>query len=414
MKDDHHTMSVDAGTRGGNTTGMGFQRLSPADALNTLQRAAEASINGIVISDARLPDMPIVYVNPAFEQMTGYMTAEVLGRNCRFLQGPDTNREEVARLREALETGEPCSVKLRNYRKDGDLFWNRLDVSPIRDDSGAVTHFIGVQLDITREIEAEEARQAEQARKLAILDAVGDIAHDIKNMMAPVEGWASLLGDLLPEAKAALQRISNTAAAEDVAAIRELLGLMPDALDGIRGGADDAKDRGAEIADALKGNLRAPRLAVRDVADTAYRVAQTLRPRAEADATRLSVEGSCRPFAFDRVHVFNAIYNLVYNAFAYARGGAVRVRIAESDGSAVIEVTDTGVGMPEHVLNSLFTGHAISTSPGGTGLGTRIVARVAAIHGGRVEARSKLGEGTTVRIILPLRSADPASDGWSI
>ncbi|MBM3494834.1 MAG: PAS domain-containing protein [Armatimonadetes bacterium] len=390
--------------------GLGFD-----DALITLRRAVEAGINGIVISDARLPDIPIVHVNPAFERMTGYLADEVVGRNCRFLQGPGTDASEVARLRAALEAGEPCSVKLRNHRKDGSAFWNRLDVSPIRDDRGRLTHFIGVQLDITREIEAEEARQAEQRRKLAVMDAVGDIAHDIKNMMAPVEGWAALLADLVPECRAGLDQLSEGADAATMEPLPQLLDLIPEALEGIRGGSEDAKDRGAEIADALKGNLRTPRFTVRDIAETASRVMRTLKPRANALGTHVHLEGSCAPFAFDRVHLYNAIYNLPYNALAYAPGGVVRLRIVEREGHVIVEVRDTGAGIAPEVLPTLFTDHAISTTPGGTGLGTRIVASVAAIHGGRVEVVSKVGEGTRVRMILPMHRDDgPNADQWSI
>jgi signal transduction histidine kinase len=127
------------------------------------------------------------------------------------------------------------------------------------------------------------------------------------------------------------------------------------------------------------------------------------------------MEGSCPPFEFDRVHLYNAIYNLVYNALAHTKGGTVRIRLGERRRDAVIEVRDTGSGMPPDVLATLFTDQAVSTTPGGTGLGTRIVARVAEIHGGTVEAESRVGEGTRVRLTLPMRRGGPsAADNWSI
>ena len=125
-------------------------------ALRVRERALAASANGVVISDAVRPDQPIVYANPAFERMTGYGLAEIMGRNCRFLQGPDRDQPAVAVLRAAIAAGGDAVVELRNYRKDGTVFWNELHLAPVRDDEGALTHFIGVQTDVT-ERKAQEA-----------------------------------------------------------------------------------------------------------------------------------------------------------------------------------------------------------------------------------------------------------------
>lgn len=111
----------------------------------TYRRQWQALNAGVVISDARLPDMPIVYVNPMFEQMSGYPSAEVLGRNCRFLQGPDLNQAGLAAIRQAITHQTNGYAKLRNYRKDGSLFVNELFISPVKDETGTVTHFVGIQ-----------------------------------------------------------------------------------------------------------------------------------------------------------------------------------------------------------------------------------------------------------------------------
>jgi len=120
-----------------------------------LDQAIAASVNGICITDATGPDNPILYVNPAFERLSGYTAAEVVGRNCRFLQGPDRDQDAVATLRAAIRAGAPCQVVLRNYHKDGALFWNELYVSPVHDASGGLIAFIGVQNDITARTELE-------------------------------------------------------------------------------------------------------------------------------------------------------------------------------------------------------------------------------------------------------------------
>ena len=111
----------------------------------TYRRQWQALNAGVVISDARLPDMPIVYVNPMFEQMSGYAASEVLGRNCRFLQGNDILQPGIEIIRRAIRDQSNGYAMLRNYRKDGSVFMNELFVSPVKDDTGAVTHFIGIQ-----------------------------------------------------------------------------------------------------------------------------------------------------------------------------------------------------------------------------------------------------------------------------
>ncbi len=128
-------------------------------ALRLRDQAIAASSSGIVIADVRQPDMPLIYVNPAFERITGYSAADVLGRNCRFLQGPETQQPALAELRAAIREARDCSVVLRNYRKDGTLFWNELHMSPVFDANNQLTHFIGVQTDITRRKLAEDALQ---------------------------------------------------------------------------------------------------------------------------------------------------------------------------------------------------------------------------------------------------------------
>ena len=139
----------------------------PADVSEWLalkDRALDVSAEGITIADARLPDRPLIYANEGFERMTGYPVAEVMGRNCRFLQGPETDPSAMAEIRAALAESRECVVEILNYRRDGSTFWNRLSITPVRDPSGEVTHFIGIQSDITARRHAEDGlRRAKEA-----------------------------------------------------------------------------------------------------------------------------------------------------------------------------------------------------------------------------------------------------------
>lgn len=129
----------------------------------------------MIITDPRLPDNPIVFVNDAFGRLTGYNREETLGRNCRFLQGPGTNAEEVEKVRKAVADKRPIEIDLLNYRKDGSLFWNRLLVSPVFDE-GELTYFFASQYDVTRERMAvsngeQQELQATLQRRIADLTA---------------------------------------------------------------------------------------------------------------------------------------------------------------------------------------------------------------------------------------------------
>jgi PAS domain S-box-containing protein len=128
--------------------------LSVQKSLDVSNRALNAAGNGILIADALDPEMPIIYSNPAFSRMTGYRNSEVLGRNCRFLQNRDRDQPALKRLRKAIKKGTDCKVVLRNYRKDGTQFWNELTITPVYDQEQNLTHFIGVQHDVTKEKKA--------------------------------------------------------------------------------------------------------------------------------------------------------------------------------------------------------------------------------------------------------------------
>jgi PAS domain S-box-containing protein len=146
------------------------------DRLRLLERAVTASTNSISITDPSHPDSPLVYVNPAFERTTGYAAEEVLGRNCRFLQGEDRDQPALGALRAAIREERHCTVVLRNYRKNGTLFYNELSVYPVRDENDRVMNFVGVQNDITERLRTEEAlREIRRAERRRIARDLHDI-----------------------------------------------------------------------------------------------------------------------------------------------------------------------------------------------------------------------------------------------
>jgi PAS domain S-box-containing protein len=121
-----------------------------------LTQILDGSVNGITLSDPDQDDNPIVYANKAFEKISGYSNEETVGRNCRFLQGQERNQEELQQVREAIKNAKPVEVTLKNFRKNGELFYNRLSITPLFNSEGQLIYFLGVQYDVTEQIQAQQ------------------------------------------------------------------------------------------------------------------------------------------------------------------------------------------------------------------------------------------------------------------
>ena len=169
-------------------------------------RAVLAAGLAFTISDARLPDNPLVFVNPAFERTTGYLREEVQGRNCRFLQGPDTDPAAVQEVRDALAREEHRTVTLLNYRKDGTAFWNELSLSPVYDATGMLTHFVGIQSDVTTRVAIEDERE----RHLAAERAARSAAERAQRRLALLAEATSMLAATL-DVDESLDRLTSLA-----------------------------------------------------------------------------------------------------------------------------------------------------------------------------------------------------------
>ncbi len=140
-----------------------------------MQMVVNASNDGIVVAEREGQDKPLIYVNPAFERMTGYTLDDILYQDCRFLQSGDRDQPGLLAIREALGSGRPCREIVRNYRKDGTHFWNELSISTVYNEADKQTYFVGVQKDVTTQVKAQlrvaqlEAQVAELKEQLAAL-----------------------------------------------------------------------------------------------------------------------------------------------------------------------------------------------------------------------------------------------------
>jgi two-component system NtrC family sensor kinase len=189
--------------------------------LDLYERAIAASSCGIVIASMQHRDRPLIYCNRAFEAMTGYGRDEVLGRNCRFLQGPETDPQEIERIRRAVKAEQPCEVVLLNYRKDGTPFWNNLAISPVHDAQGTLTHYIGIQTDITQQRRADKQNE-QQLRGEQFLSGVVERIRQSLDLDAVLETAVAEVRSLLTTDRVLVYRFnddwSGTVVAESIAA----------------------------------------------------------------------------------------------------------------------------------------------------------------------------------------------------
>jgi hypothetical protein len=370
----------------------------PARLAEVLMAAAAAAPTGVVVSDPNLPDCPIVFANPGFHRMTGYGPEEVLGRNCRFLQGPGTDPEAVAAIRAAIAAARPVDVTLVNHRKDGTRFVNELHISPVPGPDGRPMAFLGIQHDVTARIRAEEA--ARRARKRAERasaeksDFLAFVSHEVRTPLNGVLGTLSLLLDtpLTAEARAYAETARRSG--------ETLLWTVNEVLDlsRIEAGRLELEDLPFAPAELVEEVLT---LVAPLAADKGLRLASSLDP-----ALPPQLMG-------DPQRVRQVLLNLLDNAVKFTSAGAVELRLMAGDGRLAVEVEDTGPGIPAELRRRLFrrfqqADAGTARRHGGSGLGLMICRRLVGLMGGTIGVRSRPGEGSVFRFDLPLR---PAPEG---
>ncbi|MFW5977756.1 MAG: bacterio-opsin activator domain-containing protein [Halohasta sp.] len=171
---------------------MPIEDLAVQEELRLKERAIDEAPVGVTIVDADRPDEPMIYINDAFERLTGYAKHRAVGLNCRFLQGEETDPEAVDVLRAAVETGESASVELLNYRKSGEPFWNRVDIAPVHDTDGEVSHYVGFQLDITDRKDAEMNLKQEREDLRHLLLRINGLLQNVTEELVEAESRSNI------------------------------------------------------------------------------------------------------------------------------------------------------------------------------------------------------------------------------
>ena len=357
---------------------------SALEELNLNRRIFRSVTSGISVADATHPDLPLVYVNPAFEVMTGYMLEEVVGKNCRILQREDRNQPGLSQIREALRDQREVTAVVRNYRKDGSAFWNELSLSPIRDSTGLVTHFVGIQNDVTARIAFEDAlRESEKLAAVGRLAA--SIAHEINN---PLESVTNLLylaeREQVPDQKDHFLKIAQ----------REL----------------------NRVSQLTTQSLRFYKQSTRPLSIRPTELITSVLDVYKARMAKLSIvierqDEATNPIVCLESEVRQVISNLVRNSMdaMTANGGKLVVRSRTSTEwksgrkGITITVADTGSGMSKDTMDSLYTAFFTTKGIGGTGLGLWISSGIIQRHQGRLSVKSWQGpcNGTVFSMFLP-------------
>ncbi|MCP2679728.1 ATP-binding protein [Maricaulaceae bacterium NA33B04] len=351
-----------------------------------LSAAIEVSSVSVTIADMMANDAPLSFANEAFLKTTGYSRDDIIGRNCRFLQGEDTDPEAVRAMHNAICAGESLKIDILNYRKDGTPFWNNLHLSPVYDARGVLSAYIGVQHDVTDERAAQEMETHRQ-RIEALGRMAGGLAHELNNMLQPMLTLPQLVADSLPEG--AVEAREDLAVLEQSA--RDARDLVADMLAYTRvsKSGEEALPAQQAIEQALKIVERtlAGRVGVRFYTNTSDAL----------KITRLS-QGSLQQI----------FVNLALNA-ADAMGSKGHVDIVleqHADGGALMRVRDTGSGMPPEVQARIFEPFFTTKPIGeGAGLGLHVVRDLVRHAGGEISVISEPGQGTTFLIHFPPATA---------
>ncbi|MBS0426779.1 MAG: PAS domain-containing protein [Proteobacteria bacterium] len=367
--------------------------------------AIETTRMPMLVTDPRQPDNPIVFANRAFVAMSGYSRDEIVGHNCRFLQGPATDRQTVQAIRAAIEERREISLEILNYRKDGSTFWNALFISPVYNRRDELVFFFASQLDVSRRRDAEEGLA--QAQKMEALGQLtGGIAHDFNNLLQVMSGHLDLMG-----ARARMGKLGPEDLARGIESIRSAVTKASILTQQLLAFSRKQKLRGRTInLNTLATGMTA--LVQRTLGEQIqleFDLAPDL-PNCELDTTQVEV----------------ALLNVLVNARdAMPEGGRIRIETRaveaanEGDDSgelpaglrpgayAALSVTDTGSGIAPEIIARVMDPFFTTKDEGkGTGLGLSMVYGFARQSGGTATVASEPGQGTTVRMFFPaVRSA---------
>ncbi len=384
------------------------------ETIRLLVSAVQQSKDSIIITTAKLdpPHPKIVFVNPAFHHMTGYMSEEVLGKSPRLLQGPRTDRTLLDDLRQHLSDGMPFHGEAINYRKDGREFYIEWHITPIRNVNHTITHFVAIQRDITarklmeqerdRLLQQEQATRAEAEAANRIKDEfLAMLSHELRTPLTPILGWSRLLQT---------NKLSKAKLQEALATIEQHAKRQTQLVDDL-----------LDLSRIIRGKLALNLTCVTLVAPIAAAL-ETVRLAAEAKSIHIKtmLDVTVGQVMGDAGRLQQVFWNLFANAIKFTQeGGYIKVELERVDGYAQIIVSDTGQGISAEFLPFVFDrfrqeDSSITRRFGGLGLGLAISRQIVEAHGGTLTAESPgVGQGAIFTVRLPLMTTSQQTNSNS-
>ena len=364
-----------------------------------LALSINASNLGVTISSVSDPELPLIYINQAFTNITGY-GEEILGQNCRFLQGKETSQASVEKIRQALKSHDNLKIDLLNYKKNGQAFWNSLQLFPVKDRAGQLTAYVGIQQDITDRVASEkvlkEAKMMAEQASVAKSEFLASMSHEIRTPMNGVLGMLNLL--LNSDLNTEQQHRINVA----MSSANSLLTLINDILDFSK------VDAGKLELEHLEFDLRG---LLGDFAESAVIQVHSKRIELILDVTHIDeavVIG-------DPSRLRQILSNLVGNAIKFTSDGEVLIKASlidfdNSNWQLNCKIKDTGIGISPDQQAKLFQSFSqvdASTTRkyGGTGLGLAIVKKLCELMDGEVSVSSIAGKGSCFSFSVLLKKS---------
>ncbi len=373
-----------------------------ADEIRLRDRALSSISSAVSMIDVSRPGRLITYCNRAMENMSGFSGAEIIGRSFHFMNGPDTDPEIVAQIEEAFARGAELQLVLLNYHRNGDAFWNRVHLSPVKDENGVVQYFVSVSDDVTKnrnaEVELRRAKEEAEAATRHKSQFLANISHEIRTPMNAVIGMTGVLMDtnLNAEQHDYVETIRNSGAG--------LLEIINEILDFSKIDSRNLRldCREFSLRQCIEGamDLIAAGAAAKAI-DLTYLLDLQLPERWIGDSARLR----------------QILINLLGNAIKFTESGSIHLSVSgrpldSEEQELTFEVKDTGIGiLPERIGEIFKPFHQADASTtrryGGTGLGLSISLQLAELMGGKLWAESTPGLGSTFIFTIKAKACPP-------
>jgi len=362
--------------------------------IHILTKAMESTVDGIFIIDAHKQDLPVIYANQSFLKMTGYARREILGRNYFLSYGIDADPRMVNEIKNTIRKGKSFHGEMLNFKKNGKKYWNSLRIAPVRDSNGDVTHYVGIQSDITlmrtKELEIDEQREellhVTRVGKLA--EFVSSLAHEISQPLTAILSYSQAAQRMLAGRESEIQKILSYIINDD--------------------------QRASEVIQRLRSLLKksAPEIKPLDINVIINETVMLIVTDATVrnDVVKIELESNLPLVCGDRIQLQQVLLNLISNSFdalENSRGEReilIRTKRLDTD-TIVVEVKDSGCGIPAQNMPKLFT-RFFTSKPDGLGMGLSISRSIVESHGGQLDVKNNSSRGVTFYFTIPVYKKD--------